>query len=94
MASAVIAVDPAKLSNGCLEVLKGSHHLGRLDHSLAGDQSGADPARVKVALEQFEKVAVELEPGDTFFSLQLAPLFRSKPFSSASLGNDLLLQRR
>ena len=67
MASAMIAVDPAKLSNGCLEVLKGSHHLGRLDHSLAGDQSGADPERVKVALEQFERVAVELEPGDTLF---------------------------
>ena len=67
MASAMIAVDPAKLSNGCLEVLKGSHHLGRLDHSLAGDQSGADPERVKVALEQYEKVAVELEPGDTLF---------------------------
>ncbi len=67
MASAMIAVDPAKLSNGCLEVLKGSHHLGRLDHSLAGDQSGADPERVEIALEQFERVAVELEPGDTLF---------------------------
>ncbi|HCV87518.1 MAG TPA: phytanoyl-CoA dioxygenase family protein [Deltaproteobacteria bacterium] len=67
MASAMIAVDPAKLNNGCLEVLKGSHHLGRLDHSLAGDQSGADPERVQIAMEYFERVKVELEPGDTLF---------------------------
>ena len=63
----MIAVDPAKLNNGCLEVLKGSHHLGRLDHSLAGDQSGADPERVQIAMEYFERVQVELEPGDTLF---------------------------
>ena len=67
MASAMIAVDPAKLNNGCLEVLKGSHHLGRLDHSLAGDQSGADPERVQIAMEYFERVKVELDPGDTLF---------------------------
>ena len=67
MASAMIAVDPAKLNNGCLEALKGSHHLGRLDHSLAGDQSGADPERVQIAMEYFERVQVELEPGDTLF---------------------------
>ncbi len=67
MASAMIAVDTAKVSNGCLEVLKGSHILGRLDHSLAGEQSGADPERVEIALERFERVAVELEPGDTLF---------------------------
>ena len=67
MASAMIAVDPAKVSNGCLEVLKGSHVLGRLDHSLAGEQSGADPERVQIAMENFERFAVELEPGDTLF---------------------------
>jgi hypothetical protein len=67
MASAMIAVDPAKLSNGCLEVLRGSHHLGRLDHSLAGEQSGADPERVNVATTHYEKISVELEPGDTLF---------------------------
>ena len=63
----MIAVDSAKLNNGCLEVLKGSHHLGRLDHSLAGDQSGADPERVQIAMKYFERVKVELEPGDTLF---------------------------
>jgi ectoine hydroxylase-related dioxygenase (phytanoyl-CoA dioxygenase family) len=67
MASAMIAVDPAKVSNGCLEVLKGSHVLGRLDHSLAGEQSGADPERVGIAMKCFDRVAVELEPGDTLF---------------------------
>ena len=78
MASAMIAVDPTKLSNGCLEVLKGSHHLCRLDHSLAGEQSGSDPERVKVAVEQYEKVAVELEPGDTLFFIAICSTVQVK----------------
>ena len=30
-------------------MLAGSHHLGRLDHFLMGDQSGADPDKVEMA---------------------------------------------
>ncbi len=67
MASAMIAVDPSTQANGCLQVLRGTHHLGRLDHGLTGEQAGADLERVEVALEQFERVHVELNPGDTLF---------------------------
>jgi ectoine hydroxylase len=63
MASCLIAVDRATKANGCLQVLRGSHHMGRVDHGKVGDQTGADPERVHAALERMELVHVELEPG-------------------------------
>src|SRR4029077_10805461 len=42
LASFMIAVDRATKDNGCLQVLKGSHHMGRIDHVKVGDQTGAD----------------------------------------------------
>src|SRR5437588_1273772 len=67
LASCMIAVDRATRENGCLQVLKGSHHLGRIDHVKVGDQTGADPERVAVALERLELVHCELEPGSAIF---------------------------
>jgi ectoine hydroxylase len=64
MASCLIAVDRATKANGCLQVVKGSHKLGRVDHGKVGDQTGADPERVAAALERMELVYCELEPGD------------------------------
>jgi len=67
MASCLIAVDRATRQNGCLQVLKGSHHLGRIDHGKVGDQTGADLERVQAALERLELVYCELEPGSAIF---------------------------
>jgi ectoine hydroxylase len=67
LASCMIAVDRATRQNGCLEVLRGSHHLGRLDHGRVGDQTGADAEHVEAALRVFERVACELEPGSAIF---------------------------
>jgi ectoine hydroxylase len=67
LTSAFIAVDRATKENGCLQVLKGSHHLGRIDHVLSGDQAGADRERVKEAEKVLELVHVEMEPGDVLF---------------------------
>ncbi len=67
MASCLIAVDPATKENGCLQVIKGSHHMGRIDHGKTGDQTGADLERVNVALERMELVYVEMDPGDALF---------------------------
>ena len=44
--AAFIAVDPATRENGCLQVLRGSHLMGRIDHGSTGDQTGADLERV------------------------------------------------
>lgn len=65
--SVMVAVDRATQENGCLQVLRGSHLLGRVDHGKFGDQVGADPARVAAAKARLELVHVELEPGDTLF---------------------------
>ncbi len=67
LTSAFIAVDPATRENGCMQVLKGSHHLGRIDHVLTGDQAGADLERVHEAEKRLELVHVEMEPGDVLF---------------------------
>jgi len=67
MASCMIAVDRATRENGCLQVIKGSHLMGRVEHGPVGDQTGADPERVQVALERMELVHVELEPGSAVF---------------------------
>ena len=63
LASCMIAVDQATQENGCLQVIRGSHLMGRVDHGPIGDQTGADPERVQVALDRLELMPVELEPG-------------------------------
>lgn len=67
MGSCLIAVDQASRANGCLQVLKGSHHLGRINHSKTGQQTGADPMRVEAAIARFELVYCEMQPGDAIF---------------------------
>ena len=81
MASCMIAVDRATKENGCLQVLKGSQRLGRLEHGLTGDQTGADMARIRAVEEKFERVYCQMEPGTAlFFHSNL--LHRSDPNDS------------
>src|SRR5579872_6794754 len=54
LASCMIAVDRATKENGCLQVLRGSHLMGRIDHGKVGDQTGADPERVQAARERMD----------------------------------------
>ncbi|MEX2118260.1 MAG: phytanoyl-CoA dioxygenase family protein [Pirellulales bacterium] len=67
LASCLIAVDRANRENGCLQVLRGSHLMGRIDHGKTGDQTGADPQRVQAAIERLELVYIEAMPGDALF---------------------------
>jgi len=67
LVSVFIAVDKATRKNGCLQVIKGSHLMGRIDHILTGDQAGADMERVNACLERMELVHCEMEPGDAIF---------------------------
>ncbi len=67
LCSASIAVDAATKENGCLQVLSGSHLMGRVDHILTGDQAGADMERVHEAEKRLPLVYVEMEPGDVLF---------------------------
>ncbi len=67
MGSCMIAVDPATRENGCLQVLAGSHCLGRIDHVQVGEQTGADPDRVQAAMDRLQLIHCELDPGDAVF---------------------------
>lgn len=67
MASCLTAIDRATRENGCLQVIKGSHRMGRVDHAKAGEQKGADIERVNEALQHLELVYCEMLPGDALF---------------------------
>jgi len=65
--SVMVALTPANKENGCLQVIKGSHKMGRVNHGFAGEQVGADMAMVNHSLKTMELVYCELEAGDTLF---------------------------
>ena len=65
MLSMMIALDRSDRHNGCLQVVKGSHKLGRIDHlQVTEKQNSADPARLEHITAQYEVVPCELDPGD------------------------------
>jgi hypothetical protein len=67
LASVMTAIDTSNRENGCLQVLVGSHKIGRINHGPIGDQTGADPEHVEAARGRHELAYVELEPGDAVF---------------------------
>lgn len=67
MGSCLIAISPCNRANGCLQVISGSHKLGRIEHLVVGDQFQADPERVDAALDRMELVHCEMQPGDALF---------------------------
>jgi phytanoyl-CoA hydroxylase len=67
MTSVMIAITEANKENGCLQVIKGSHKMGRVEHGFAGEQVGASQRYVDLASKTMELVFVELKPGDALF---------------------------
>ncbi len=68
MGTVMVALDKCTQDNGCLQVVRGSHLLGRIDHGvMKGNQVGADPHRLDQVLQQLEVVYAEMEPGDALF---------------------------
>lgn len=65
--SVMVALTKATKENGCLQVIKGSHKMGRVNHGFAGEQVGADMTMVANALQTMELVYSELEAGDALF---------------------------
>ncbi|MGZ3820224.1 MAG: phytanoyl-CoA dioxygenase family protein [Mucilaginibacter sp.] len=65
--SVMVALTAANKENGCLQVIKGSHKLGRVNHGFSGEQVGADIAMVNNALQTMELVYCDLQPGDALF---------------------------
>ncbi len=67
MMSVMVAITEANKENGCLQVIKGSHKMGRIEHGFAGEQVGASQHYVDLALKTMELIYVELKPGDAVF---------------------------
>ncbi len=64
MISIMVALTKATKENGCLQVIKGSHKSGRVNHGFSGEQVGADMVMVNNALKAMELIYCELEAGD------------------------------
>jgi ectoine hydroxylase-related dioxygenase (phytanoyl-CoA dioxygenase family) len=73
MMSVMVALDKSTKENGCLQVLKGSHQIGRIDHIKMVKENGdlgqvcADQERIKWAETKHENIYCEMEPGDALF---------------------------
>ncbi|KAK8387063.1 hypothetical protein O3P69_018016 [Scylla paramamosain] len=67
MASVFLPVDDCDRGNSCLQVIHGSHRLGRVDHYRAGDQMRADDERVQETLKILPHLYVEMKAGDALF---------------------------
>jgi len=65
--TAMIAIDPIDEANGCVQLVRGSHLAGRVDHIPVGEAIGADPDRVGRMLESGDLVMCEMQPGDVVF---------------------------
>lgn len=67
MLSIMVAITDANKANGCLQVIKGTHKMGRVEHGFAGEQVGAAQRYVDLALQSMELIYVELKAGDALF---------------------------
>ena len=67
MISVMVAITEATKENGCLQVIKGTHKMGRIEHGFSGEQVGASQHYVDLALKTMDLVYVELKPGDALF---------------------------
>lgn len=76
-----IAIDPCAPENGGLQVLEGSHKLGRIDHKEYGEELGADLERVENLKKLCPLQYIDLEIGDAVF-LHSNLLHRSDPNTS------------
>lgn len=65
-----IALTPTNKNNGCLQVVKKSHLLGRINHVIVkekGSQNIPESPRLEKILEKLEVVYCEIEAGDAIF---------------------------
>ncbi|MEM9830832.1 MAG: phytanoyl-CoA dioxygenase family protein [Bacteroidota bacterium] len=67
MVSIMLALTKANRENGCMQVLKGTHRMDRIEHNITGGQVGAHLEKVEEAIKRHELVYVELQPGDALF---------------------------
>jgi ectoine hydroxylase len=67
MLTVAIPLTPMSSANGCLQVVPTTNRMGRIEHLRIGEQTGADPERVKEILARVEPEPFEALPGDVLF---------------------------
>ena len=71
LVAVMIAIDAQTKANGCLQVVRGSHRLGRLDHEIQTEkgstQTTIDPERMEAILARMDLVYCEMPPGAAIF---------------------------
>ena len=66
--SKIYATENHSRENGCLQIIPGSHKLGRLNHGRSGDLASVDQERLDAITKVLgDPVLVETEPGDVLF---------------------------
>jgi len=64
MMSVMVSITDATKENGCIQVIRGSHKMGRIEHGFSGEQVGASQHYVDLALKTMDLVYVEIKAGD------------------------------
>jgi hypothetical protein len=64
MLTITVAVDRCDEDNGCLQLVRGSHKLGRVDHMEVGHAYGFDPERLALVQQQLPTDSMVMEVGD------------------------------
>lgn len=67
MPSVLTSLTPETKENGFLQMIRGSHKLGRVERRFSGDQDGANMEKVNEALKIMPKDYLEMELGDSAF---------------------------
>jgi ectoine hydroxylase-related dioxygenase (phytanoyl-CoA dioxygenase family) len=67
MMSVMVSITDATKENGCIQVIRGSHKMGRIEHGFSGEQVGASQHYVDLALKTMDLVYVEIKAGDALF---------------------------
>ena len=62
-----IAITDNNKENGCMQVIKKSHEMGRLNHLRIGDTDAADPEIIQQATKKLEVVDCEMKAGSILF---------------------------
>ncbi|XP_060067966.1 L-proline trans-4-hydroxylase-like [Ylistrum balloti] len=67
MLTVFVPIDKCTKSNGCLQILPGSHKCGRIDHDMNTGQTAANVDRVEAIKKRCPPAFVEMDAGDALF---------------------------
>lgn len=67
MLTVTVAVDRCDEANGALQLIAGSHRIGRIEHGKIGMASGVDQERLTLIQQRHRTVLCEMEAGDAVF---------------------------